>query len=429
MSIPIRVLMLEDNASDAELVLHALRRSGYDPTAERVETEQDYREQLQRSPDIILSDFSMPNFDALRALEILRESQLNIPIIVISGSIGEERAVEVMLRGATDYLIKDRLGRLGQAVGYALEQERLRNQTRIAERRLKAQHEVTQALANSPSLAAAGSAIVQAVCQTMAWDFGALWHLDDSREFMRCVDCWSHPSVQHGQFHEVTRRTVYSLNDHLVGGIWASGQPTWLADVGSVPHFSRARCATSAGLHGVAGFPIVLEAETLGVLEFLSSEIKAPSDETLKMMAAIGSQIGQYVERKRAEASLRQSNQTLKAANLAKEEQLEELEHLYRLAPVGLALLDRNCRVLRTNDRLATIFGKPVHEQVGRTLREISPDLAPEIESVVHWVLTSGESVEDQEIRRSESTDAAGVRDWLGTYYPIRSSDGIPTYV
>jgi len=155
MAIPLRLLMLEDNPSDSELVLHTLRRAGYDPIADRVEAEQDYRAHLQPAPEIILADFTMPEFDALHALENMQECQLDIPFIIVSGTIGEERAVEVMQRGATDYIMKDRLGRLGQAVAHALEKKRVRDEARLAERRLMAQHAVTQALAESPTLATA----------------------------------------------------------------------------------------------------------------------------------------------------------------------------------------------------------------------------------------------------------------------------------
>ncbi len=120
MATPLHVLFLEDNPSDAELALHSLRRAGYDPIADRVESEQGYRDHLKPVPDIILADFSMPGFDSLRALEIMQDLCLDIPFIIVSGTIGEERAVEVMRRGAADYIIKDRLARLGPAVKQAL---------------------------------------------------------------------------------------------------------------------------------------------------------------------------------------------------------------------------------------------------------------------------------------------------------------------
>jgi PAS domain S-box-containing protein len=142
MGIPLRLLLLEDNPSDAELVLHKLRRAGYDPIFNLVETEEGYRSQLQALPEIILSDFSMPEFDALRALDIMKVLQLKIPFIVVSGSIGEERAVQLIQCGATDYLIKDRLDRLGTAVSQALEQSRLREATQLAEHALQQNEEL-----------------------------------------------------------------------------------------------------------------------------------------------------------------------------------------------------------------------------------------------------------------------------------------------
>src|SRR6202158_4957428 len=101
MATPLRLLMLEDNPADAELVLHALRLADYDPIGDRGETEQDYRDHLQPAPEIILADFSMPEFDSLRALEIMQGCGLDIPFIIVSGTIGAERAVHAMQCGAT----------------------------------------------------------------------------------------------------------------------------------------------------------------------------------------------------------------------------------------------------------------------------------------------------------------------------------------
>ena len=133
MAKPVRVLILEDNPADAEMVLHTLRRAGFAPQANCVDTEQGFLEHLQPAPEIILADFSMPGFDSLRALEIMKERQLDIPVIIVSGTIGEERAVQVMQRGATDYVIKDRLGRLGSAVEQALARSQLKMEKLKAE--------------------------------------------------------------------------------------------------------------------------------------------------------------------------------------------------------------------------------------------------------------------------------------------------------
>src|SRR5690242_5236094 len=125
MPIPLNVLLVEDSPDDADLVLAELRRAGFEPKWKRVETEPDFLAELNNAPDIILSDFAMPQFNGLQAADILRERELDIPFILISGTLGEERAVEAMKHGVTDYLLKDRLSRLGKAVEQALKEKRL----------------------------------------------------------------------------------------------------------------------------------------------------------------------------------------------------------------------------------------------------------------------------------------------------------------
>ncbi len=117
----LRILMLEDVPTDAELIERELRRGQIDFVSRRVATKEDFEEQLSGfDPDIILADFSLPGFDGLDALAIARESCPQIPFIFVSGAIGEERAIETLKKGATDYVLKDRLSRLPPALGRAL---------------------------------------------------------------------------------------------------------------------------------------------------------------------------------------------------------------------------------------------------------------------------------------------------------------------
>jgi diguanylate cyclase (GGDEF)-like protein len=136
MTTPLHVLILEDSIMDAELMVHELRRAGFDPQWQRVETEADFLAQLDQELDIILADYSLPQFDAQRALEHLNQRGLDVPFIIVSGCIGEERAVECMKSGATDYLLKDRLTRLGQAVRKGLEERLLRDDRQRVEEQL-----------------------------------------------------------------------------------------------------------------------------------------------------------------------------------------------------------------------------------------------------------------------------------------------------
>jgi PAS domain S-box-containing protein len=131
---PLNVLLVEDNPEDATLLVRELLRAGFDPKWQRVDTEAAYLVSLHPGLDLVLSDFAMPQFDGLRALALLTQRGLDIPFIIVSGTIGEDTAVEAMKRGAADYLIKDRLTRLGQSVSHALEQSRLRREARQTEK-------------------------------------------------------------------------------------------------------------------------------------------------------------------------------------------------------------------------------------------------------------------------------------------------------
>jgi PAS domain S-box-containing protein len=137
MPTPLRLLILEDQPSDAELVLYTLRQAGFVPDWQRVETEADYLAQLHPSLAVILADYALPQFDAMRALQLLQERGLDVPFIVVTGSISEEVAVECIKQGAADYVLKEGLQRLGPAVTRALAEKRLRDDKRRAEAALR----------------------------------------------------------------------------------------------------------------------------------------------------------------------------------------------------------------------------------------------------------------------------------------------------
>jgi DNA-binding NtrC family response regulator len=123
----LKILMLEDVAADAELILRALQRGGVQCRARVVASEADFRRGLDEfEPDIILSDFALPHFDGMSALRMARARRPDTPFLFVSGTIGEERAVETLKEGASDYVIKDSLQRLPVAVQKALEAQRLR---------------------------------------------------------------------------------------------------------------------------------------------------------------------------------------------------------------------------------------------------------------------------------------------------------------
>jgi signal transduction histidine kinase len=118
---PLIALVVEDDPLDFEILQYNLRSAGFHPVCRRVESEAEFVAHLKPGIDVVFSDYTLPGWNALRALELFRASRLDIPFIVVSGTISEEVAVECMKQGASDYLLKDRLGRLGPAVTQAIE--------------------------------------------------------------------------------------------------------------------------------------------------------------------------------------------------------------------------------------------------------------------------------------------------------------------
>ncbi len=129
----LRALVLEDNRADLDLLLHELRRAGFEIDAQHVDDKASYAASLSADVDVILADYALPQFDAAHALLLLQQRGLDVPFIVVTGSVSEEAAVECMKLGAADYLLKDRLARLGPAVRQALEAKRLRDERRRAQ--------------------------------------------------------------------------------------------------------------------------------------------------------------------------------------------------------------------------------------------------------------------------------------------------------
>jgi DNA-binding NtrC family response regulator len=141
MTQPLRVLIVEDQPSDAKLLVQELRRAEYEPAWELVATEADFLRRLRPEIDLILLDGGLPGCDAGRILELIRARSLNTPVIVVTGSLADERAVEFMKEGAADYLLKDRLARLGQAVSRVLLNQRDVKERKLAEQRLRESEE------------------------------------------------------------------------------------------------------------------------------------------------------------------------------------------------------------------------------------------------------------------------------------------------
>ena len=135
---PLRVLIVEDSEEDTLLIARELKRGGFDPIHERVETAEAMKAALSKKTwDLMLADYSMPHFSGLEALKLLKESGLDIPFIIVSGSIGEDTAVAAMKAGANDYLMKNKLARLVPAIEQELREAEVRRKLRESQNALQ----------------------------------------------------------------------------------------------------------------------------------------------------------------------------------------------------------------------------------------------------------------------------------------------------
>ena len=203
-----------------------------------------------------------------------------------------------------------------------------RTQRKQAERRLRAQHAMTCILAESNTFAEAIPKILQAMCFSLGWDWGELWGVDKQSNLLRCVHTWHVPLLADGAlkeplevFEAVTRQICFALGEGFPGRIWAGGKPAWVVNVVEEDDFLRAPMAANLGLHAAFGLPIKQENEILGIFIFFSREIEPPDAELLKIMAAISTQISQFIDRKQAELDLRETTRLqqaiLESANYA----------------------------------------------------------------------------------------------------------------
>src|SRR5262249_34913274 len=131
---------------------------------------------------------------------------------------------------------------------------------------------------------------------------------------LRCVEVWHTESIDAQQFVATSRDRTFMPEIGLPGRVWSSGEPRYLPDVVQDSNFPRAPIAAREGLHAAFAFPILLANEVVGVMDFFSHEIRQPDRDLLDMMSTIGSQIGQFIERKRAEEELRRSEAYLAEA-------------------------------------------------------------------------------------------------------------------
>ncbi len=165
-------------------------------------------------------------------------------------------------------------------------------------------YDTAVALAEARTLDDATPLMLSAICDALQWEHGAFWITSPPGPKLRCLATWHRPGLPFDEFSDVTREMTFGEGVGLPGRVWTSREPAWIPDVLEDPNFPRAAAAARAGLHGAFGFPILQGGTVLGVMEFFSREIRQPDSYLLSTLSAVGSQIGLFVDRKRAETEL-----------------------------------------------------------------------------------------------------------------------------
>jgi PAS domain S-box-containing protein len=223
------------------------------------------------------------------------------------------------------------------------------SERRRAEARLNAEHAVTRALAEAPSVQAAAGPVIHAMGEALGWGAGFLWTADAGR--LRVAAHWHAPEVDAAEFVAASRAFTFAPGEGLPGSAWARGGPVWVVDAAVEPSFPRAPHAVRAGLHAAFAFPVQAGGDVLGVIEFFSRAAEAPDDALLAMARAIGSDVGQAFrrmhaeeERDRALAEARASNERLRQTNAQLAARTEEAERANRAKSDFLAVMSHELR-------------------------------------------------------------------------------------
>ena len=222
-----------------------------------------------------------------------------------------------------------------------------------AERALQVQFAVARVLAEAQSVEEASPQLIQEMAQSLGWEVGALWRPFEDEQVMKLVDGWHAPGTS-ARFLNQSRHHELKRGVGIPGRVWASGRPAWIPDVATDTNFSRAMLATEEGLHAALAFPITLGGEVLGVMEFFSHRIREPDEPLLQLMGAMGSQIGQFVERKVAEAEVADSETRTRA--------------IVESALEGIVTMAEDGTIVEMNPAAAEMFGHAREQAIGREL-------------------------------------------------------------
>jgi diguanylate cyclase (GGDEF)-like protein len=324
----LRIVMVEDVESDAELAERELKRAGLAVRARRVESEEAFRRELgEFQPHAILSDFNMPQFDGMSALRIARSTVPDVPFIFVSGTLGENYAIQALKNGATDYVLKNNLVRLPPVVERAVSESAARAERRRGEQLLELEHTVVRHIADADDASDGLKAVMRSICETEGWDLGRYFRVDEKAALLRFEESWRATERSLEEFEERSREATFAPGVGLLGLAWQSNKPLWSTDTAADPRIVQPELLLKFEMRGALMFPVVSQGKPIGVMAFTSHRTREPDERLLQALRVIGSQIGQFLTRQ------------------------EQQRHIARLNRIYAVLSGINSTIVRVRDR------------------------------------------------------------------------------
>ena len=228
------------------------------------------------------------------------------------------------------------------------------------ERRITAQHAVTSILAESPALETAAGRLIEAICEHLKFDVGVFWVFDNRLGKAQALKIWHLPNVPLEQFDQASLNFEPAPGVGLPGRVWETGRIAWVYELGQEPNLPRAKEIRESGFKSAVAFPIGNEREVFGAMEFFTRAALEPDVELQHVLRGLGAQIGQFIQRKRAEQALQESESLYRAIS--------------ETAADGIVMVDESSTILAANPAVEQIFGYSSDELLGKNLSLLMPE-------------------------------------------------------
>ncbi len=223
-----------------------------------------------------------------------------------------------------------------------------------AEQRRTIRFQISRTLGEARTLEEAAPRILEAISRSTGWGYSVLWMEDAVAEVLRPVARYTAPGAEYPRFDQVTQNRALRAGEGLAGTVWASGKPLWLPDVLEAENFPRLAVAREEGLHAAVGLPVLMGERSVGVLEFFCHRIREPDEELLDLLGTLGCQLGQFLERRRTEAALAESEARKSA--------------ILEAALDAIITIDGEDRIVEFNPAAERIFGYSRSEMIGERM-------------------------------------------------------------